>query len=146
MIFKSLLPIATNKDDEQIIEYSDAKKGVHRVARLEGDRITGALFVGSERPALGREWVSKLFGADAIAPMERNALLAGRMPDAGAINDRLICSCFSVGLAAITTAISEQKAVTAADIGRVLQAGTGCGSCLPEIKEILDDVLPRAAE
>ena len=72
--------------------------------------------------------------------------LAGRMPDAGAINDRLICSCFSVGLAAITTAISEQKAVTAADIGRVLQAGTGCGSCLPEIKEILDDVLPRAAE
>jgi len=146
MIFKSLLPIATNKDDEQIIEYSDAKKGVHRVARLEGDRITGALFVGPERPALGREWVSKLFGADAIAPMERNALLAGRMPDAGAINDRLICSCFSVGLAAITTAISEQKAVTAADIGRVLQAGTGCGSCLPEIKEILDDVLPRAAE
>ena len=69
MIFKSLLPIAANKDDEQIIEYSDAKKGVHRVARLEGDRITGALFVGPERPALGRDWVSKLFGADAIAPM-----------------------------------------------------------------------------
>ncbi|AXO13850.1 nitrate reductase [Thalassospira indica] len=146
ILFKSLLPIAANRDVEQIIEYSDANKGVHRFARLEGDRMTGALFVDPDRPALGRDWVSNLFGADAIAPVERNALLAGRMPDAGAINDRLICSCFSVGLAAISKAISEQNAVTATDIGRLLQAGTGCGSCLPEIKEILDDVLPRAAE
>lgn len=146
ILFKSLLPITAGKDVEQIIEYSDANKGVHRLARLEGDRITGALFVGPDRPALGRDWVSNLFGADAIAPVERNALLAGRMPDAGAINDRLICSCFSVGLAAISNAISKQNAVTATDIGRLLQAGTGCGSCVPEIKEILDDVLPRAAE
>ncbi|WP_287450868.1 (2Fe-2S)-binding protein [Thalassospira sp.] len=49
-------------------------------------------------------------------------------------------------MAAISKAISEQNAVTATDIGRLLQAGTGCGSCVPEIKEILDDVLPRAAE
>ncbi|MBP3124658.1 nitrate reductase [Thalassospira sp. ER-Se-21-Dark] len=146
ILFKSLLPITAGRDVEQIIEYSDANKGVHRFARLEGDRITGALFVGPDRPALGRDWVSNLFGANAIAPVERNALLAGRMPDAGAINDRLICSCFSVGLAAISKAISKQNAVTAIDIGRLLQAGTGCGSCVPEIKEILDDVLPRAAE
>jgi assimilatory nitrate reductase catalytic subunit len=58
----------------------------------------------------------------------------------------LICSCFSVGLAAITRAIHDQNAVSTADIGRLLQAGTGCGSCLPELKEILDDALPRAAE
>jgi assimilatory nitrate reductase catalytic subunit len=146
MMFTSLLPIAANTDDEQVIEYSDSKKGVHRYARLNGDRITGALFIGPDRPALGRDWVSNLFAADLVAPLERNALLAGRMPDAGAVNDRLICSCFSVGLASISNAISEQHAVSTADIGRLLQAGTGCGSCLPEIKEILDDVLPRAAE
>ncbi|MEE3045693.1 MAG: molybdopterin-dependent oxidoreductase [Pseudomonadota bacterium] len=146
MMFKSLLPIAANEDDEQVIEYSDSKKGVHRYARLNGDRVTGALFIGPDRPALGRDWVSNLLATDQVAPLERNALLAGRMPDAGAINDRLICSCFSVGLAAISRAISDQNAVTAADIGRLLQAGTGCGSCLPEIKEILDDALPRAAE
>lgn len=146
MMFKSLLPIAANQDDEQVIEYSDSKKGIHRYARLNGDRITGALFIGPDRPALGRDWVSNLFAANQVAPIERNALLAGRMPDAGAVNDRLICSCFSVGLAAISKAITDQNAVTAADIGRLLQAGTGCGSCLPEIKEILDDALPRAAE
>ena len=145
-MFKSLLPMAANTNDEQIIEYSDSKKGIHRYARLSGDRITGALFIGPDRPALGRDWISNLLAADALATPERNALLAGRMPDAGAINDRLICSCFSVGLAAISKAIVDQNAVSPTDIGRLLQAGTGCGSCLPEIKEILDDALPRAAE
>jgi len=145
-MFKSLLPIAANVDDQQIIEYSDSKKGVHRYARLNGGRITGALFISPDRPALGRDWVSNLLATETLATPERNALLAGRMPDAGAINDRLICSCFSVGLAAISKAIAEQNAVSATDIGRLLQAGTGCGSCLPEIKEILDDALPRAAE
>ncbi|MCK2169039.1 molybdopterin-dependent oxidoreductase [Thalassospira xiamenensis] len=150
-LFKPKLPMAANNigDEnaiEHIIEYNDGKKGVHRYARLNGDRITGALFVGPDRPALGRDWISALLGNDAISGPERNALLAGRMPDAGAINDRLICSCFSVGLAAITRAIHDQNAVSTADIGRLLQAGTGCGSCLPELKEILDDALPRAAE
>ena len=145
-MFKSLLPIATNADDQHIIEYNDTKKGVHRYARLNGGRISGALFISPDRPALGRDWVSNLFTTETVATPERNALLAGRMPDAGAINDRLICSCFSVGLASISKAITEQNAVSATDIGRLLQAGTGCGSCLPEIKEILDDALPRAAE
>ncbi|RCK49845.1 nitrate reductase [Thalassospira profundimaris] len=146
VLFKSLLPVSPHDDHGHIIEYNDTQKGIHRFARLEDNRLTGALFIGRDRPALGRDWVSNLFATDAIAPDERNALLAGRMPAAGALNDRLICSCFSVGLAAITQAISQQNAVTATDIGRLLQAGTGCGSCLPEIKEILDDLLPRAAE
>ena len=149
-LFKSMLPTATNTGPdnipEQIIEYSDGKKGIHRYARLQGERITGALFVGLKRPALGRDWVSTLLGNAAISTPERNALLAGRMPDATAINDRLICSCFSVGLTAITRAIHTQNAVTTADIGRLLQAGTGCGSCLPEIRELVNNALPRAAE
>ncbi|MFH1804713.1 MAG: molybdopterin-dependent oxidoreductase [Pseudomonadota bacterium] len=142
-LFKSLLP---GLPDDEIIEYSDTQKGIHRLARLRDNRLISALFISPDRPSAGRNWISSLFNNDNLDITARGGLLAGRLPEGGNLNDRLICSCFSVGLAAITGAIRDQNAVCTADIGRLLQAGTGCGSCLPELKEILDDALPRAAE
>lgn len=145
-LFKSLLPPVPEDDTGQILEYNDRRRGVHRFASVQDDEVIAALFVAPDRPALNRDWIASLFGEAQLDDSARNALLAGRTPDSSALGDRLVCSCFSVGLASIAMAIRERHAVSVEEIGRLLQAGTGCGSCLPELKEILDDELPRAAE
>jgi len=52
---------------------------------------------------------------------------------------KTVCACFNVGINTIIEAIRQQKLVSVEAIGKALQAGTNCGSCLPELKEILRD-------
>jgi assimilatory nitrate reductase catalytic subunit len=48
----------------------------------------------------------------------------------------IVCACFGVGRNSISEAIA-QGAVTAAEIGTRLKAGTNCGSCIPELKRLI---------
>jgi assimilatory nitrate reductase catalytic subunit len=50
-----------------------------------------------------------------------------------------VCACFSVKRAAIEQAIAGQGLASVAEIGAALRAGTNCGSCIPEIEEMLRD-------
>jgi assimilatory nitrate reductase catalytic subunit len=52
----------------------------------------------------------------------------------------LICACFGVRLAAICDALATGSAASVADIGRTLRAGTNCGSCLPELRDLVERV------
>lgn len=46
-------------------------------------------------------------------------------------------ACFSVGETTIKEAIRNGQAKSVDDIGRCLKAGTNCGSCIPELKQLL---------
>lgn len=142
-IFRSLLG---PHEEGQIIEYSDRQRGVTRLARLVDDQVASALFAAPDRPVLDRNWIASLFGGGALDEGARAGLLVGRTASGTGVSDRLICSCYSVGLAAITDAIQGRQAISVEELGRLLQAGTGCGSCLSELKEIVDETVPRAAE
>jgi len=50
---------------------------------------------------------------------------------------RKVCACFGAGEKIIIETLRTQKLATAADIGVRLKAGTNCGSCLPELKALL---------
>jgi assimilatory nitrate reductase catalytic subunit len=65
------------------------------------------------------------------------SLLAGSAP--GQVQDQspVVCACFSVRRKAIESAIKEHDLSSTAEIGNHLKAGTGCGSCIPEIAKIL---------
>ena len=63
-------------------------------------------------------------------------------PDPGAI----VCSCFSVGVNEIAAAVVSGRAIGVEDVGRLLKAGTNCGSCRSEIRTVVDGVrLERSA-
>jgi assimilatory nitrate reductase catalytic subunit len=53
--------------------------------------------------------------------------------------ETIVCACFKVSLEAVRKAVNSGEARNVGDIGRVLQAGTNCGSCLPELKRIIID-------
>ena len=50
---------------------------------------------------------------------------------------RTVCACFAVGLQAIQNAIRDDSLESVEEIGAALRAGTNCGSCIPELKQIL---------
>lgn len=56
--------------------------------------------------------------------------------DQFAANSRVICSCFRVTEQQISAAI-DKGARSAEDLGRALRCGTNCGSCIPELKQLL---------
>jgi NifU-like protein len=50
----------------------------------------------------------------------------------------LICTCFGVSEEKIENAIQRDAAHTLEDVGRLTNAGTGCGSCQMLIRELID--------
>ncbi|MBK8535293.1 MAG: (2Fe-2S)-binding protein [Candidatus Competibacteraceae bacterium] len=42
-----------------------------------------------------------------------------------------------MGLNTLTTAIREQELTTPEAIGATLRAGSNCGSCLPELRQLI---------
>ena len=63
-------------------------------------------------------------------------LLSGRSSEGLVSAGPIVCACFGVGRATICDAIAG-GALTAAEIGAKLKAGTNCGSCLPELKQLI---------
>lgn len=101
------------------------------------------LFVARERGALpGRAELAALLGT-ALDETARRAILAGR--GAGQRSgDILVCACFAVGIATIRRTMAERNLASVGEISALLKAGTNCGSCLPELKQILAAARPAA--
>jgi assimilatory nitrate reductase catalytic subunit len=122
----------------EVAEYADESRGIFRAASFADDRLDGCIFLGPAESAPNSvpPWdaVKALFEADAIGERERQTLLSGRnnLPDPGP----LVCACFAVGLAGIERAVAS-GAATVEKIGKLLRAGTNCGSCVPELKKIV---------
>jgi assimilatory nitrate reductase catalytic subunit len=121
------------------VQSLDPKRGLTRLALIEGGKVKAALFIAREPIALSRGHIAAQIGQ---APTP--GLLAGLpglgTPDPGAT----ICACFNVGVATITRAIADQGLMSVEAIGAALQAGTNCGSCRPELKSLLARQLEAA--
>ena len=125
------------------VEFEDAARGAYRAAWIADGRLMGCLFMGPLETLPGRHWLASLFDEPTLSAADRMALLSGRppagVPDAG----RTVCSCFGVGentiIDAITAGATASNAVTAA-----CQAGGNCGSCLPEIQNLIVQHAPAA--
>ncbi|MDB5412400.1 MAG: nitrate reductase [Rubritepida sp.] len=109
--------------------------GEHRAAWLRDGALVATLFLGPDHLLPPREWLLSLFAADAIGSAARHALLAGALPD-GPPPSPTICACHGVNGATIRAAI-EAGARDVAAIGAATCAGTGCGSCKPELTALL---------
>ncbi|MCG3135453.1 MAG: hypothetical protein HMLKMBBP_03109 [Planctomycetes bacterium] len=49
------------------------------------------------------------------------------------------CTCFHVPTEAIRAAVRSMRLGTVEEIGRAVRAGTGCGSCRPELEKLLGE-------
>jgi assimilatory nitrate reductase catalytic subunit len=130
----------------EIAEYIDVPRGLYRVAAFAQGRLEGCLFVGPAGAAPQWDAAKAMFASDAVAPGQRRMVLAGKsadgLPDAGPV----VCSCFGVGLEAIRATLRSGAAANVEEIGRALRAGTNCGSCLPELRRIVQASVPAGTQ
>jgi assimilatory nitrate reductase catalytic subunit len=92
-----------------------------------------------------RGWLGSLFEAQAVSAADRLSLLAGRPADGSASVGPIVCACFGVGRDALARVIASRQLTTASEIGKLLKAGTNCGSCVPELNALLEALRPAVA-
>jgi len=120
----------------ELISYSDPKKQVYRYAALTGGRLEACVFFATPRASFPESRQAERWLGEKIEPARRFSLLAGA--EGGAVPaGKTVCACFSVGERAILAAIRAKKLTTVEEIGAAVRAGTNCGSCIPELKQLL---------
>ncbi|MFG1463917.1 molybdopterin-dependent oxidoreductase [Xanthobacter sp. DSM 24535] len=125
-------------------ELMDLPGGQYRTAAFDAaGRLVFALLMGPPDAPQAWDALAGLLGDEAVSPEDRRILLSGRRAGARGACGPLVCSCFGVPRGAITEAIAAGDRDAAA-IGARLKAGTNCGSCLPELRQILQEVLVPA--
>jgi assimilatory nitrate reductase catalytic subunit len=127
------------------IELTDVAGGRYRGARVEGDALQACVFVATAKWLPSRNWLATLFGSQKISDADRLAILAGRAPKGALETGPIVCSCFAVGRSTLLRAIRGDKLISVEQIGKALNAGTNCGSCIPELKGLLFESTPRDA-
>ena len=126
--------------DGNWLEYLDTGTGQYRAARLAGGRLESCLFVAPERRLLPDiAWLQGLFNNDRLEKSERTHLLAGRCADSAGDQGAVVCSCFVVRQNTIINSIIQNNIIDVKEVGRLLGAGTNCGSCIPELRELLQN-------
>lgn len=122
------------------LEVSDKRRGLLRVAVVFDGALEACLFLACDIAALPPESaVVPMLGAP-VPDSARAKILSGRMYSATANEGPKVCACFGVTRDAIRHAIVTHHLTSTAQIRELLRAGGNCGSCVPEIEEILRDV------
>ena len=129
--------------DADWLEYEDRSAGVYRGAHVVGERIEACVFL-SPRPELpARSWLAGLFAQEHLPDIDRVGLLVGELSGPGIDTGPMVCSCFGVGRNTLCEAIRTQGFEHPAQITASLRAGGNCGSCVPELRQLIAEV--RAA-
>ncbi len=123
--------------------YTDTSQSRYRYAYVDQQTLTACLFIEADHTLPPRNWLVSLFNIpDKLTKEVRSSLLAAKPKEGGEDCGETICSCFNVGINTITTAIKEKDLKSIDAIGECLKAGTNCGSCKPELKQILAQNMP----
>ena len=123
--------------DGDWLEYNDPNAGSYRAAAIVDKRLHGCILISRSWRLPDPGWLATLFEKDQISRGERLNLLSGLPPKGQQDVGRIVCSCFNVGEKSILQAIRDNDLENVEQIGQMLSAGTGCGSCLPELKVLL---------
>ena len=123
--------------DGEWLDFADPAHGRYRGACLVDGRLAACLFVGPGPDLPRSSWLAGLFNEAMVDALDRTCLLAGRPPRGRKDAGETVCACFQVGLNTIVEAVREGGLGSVEAVGAALQAGTNCGSCVPEIARIL---------
>ena len=126
------------------IEYQDRDGGVYRGAWFRDGALAACVCIAPRPELPSRTWLAELMQQVSLSGMQRASLLAGRPMDPAADAGPTVCACFAVGRNTLTQAIAG-GCTSVAQLGQKLKAGTNCGSCLPELRALVEAAAAAAA-
>ena len=131
--------LCAHEDKVSWMEYFDPSAKRYRAARLVDDQLESCIFISPDQHLPNRDWLMALFDKENLNDKDKAFLLSGRPGEASDDAGVSICACFGVGRNTILKAIVEDKLDSVDAIGKALQAGTNCGSCIPELAALLKE-------
>ncbi|MGZ4665588.1 MAG: nitrite reductase large subunit NirB, partial [Frankiaceae bacterium] len=137
---------ATTADALELV-FSDSVEGVYKklVVTDDGKRLLGGMLVGDAsayaalRPLVGSGLPLPDDPAALILPSGQPAGHGAPLPD-----EAHVCSCNNVTAGCIRDSVRTQGCATVAAVKTCTKAGTGCGSCVPLVKSLVDAELSAA--
>ena len=130
--------LCQHAEEVEWTEYYDPAVNRYRAARIENGRLESCIFIGPDFSLPERDWLLKLFKDNQLNEIDRKSVLTGKPVSGEKDAGKTVCACFNVGINTLVDAIKSKKLTTPEQVGELLRAGTNCGSCLPEIKEIIN--------
>jgi assimilatory nitrate reductase catalytic subunit len=128
----------------QCWESQNTSAGEFRILAHDGDRLLACAYLSPRADLPSRGWLGRVFERELLSEADWTGLKLGYSVDPQDDVGPLVCSCFSVGRNTIVEQVREQGLSSVEAVGRVLCAGTNCGSCQPEIRQLIEEA--RLAE
>ncbi|MGF1756845.1 molybdopterin-dependent oxidoreductase [Photobacterium sagamiensis] len=125
------------------LSFNGSGKGQYRYASIEQQRLRSCYLVAHNLQQQDLEWLQNLLDEPIDDTVERS-LISGTAEGKLAAG-KTVCACKQVGKNTICQAIREQNLNSVEQISACTGAGTGCGSCEPELQLILDEQLIESA-
>jgi nitrite reductase (NADH) large subunit len=132
----------------QSIAINDTHKGIYKRINIsaDGKTLLGGILVGE---AEQYNMLLQTFKNKVILPPNPEEIILGARgggTDAGAgvttlPDDALICSCEAVTKGMICNSVSEAGCETLDAIKKCTKAGTGCGGCVPMLKDLMQHTM-----
>ncbi len=133
---------AMQAEGEQRIAFSHGGRKQYRALFTSGDAIKLAVFAAEKRQDLSASAFIESLLIHEVSADSWKLLQASADDGSG---ERIICSCHQVSESRIVAAIKNGAASHEA-LGKALGCGTKCGSCIPELKQTIGNVLSKTTE
>jgi nitrite reductase (NADH) large subunit len=139
----------TSAAGAQVVSFYDGPGGVYKKLVLDaaGKRLLGGVLVGD---ASDYAELHRLSQSDAALPARPAALVAPARAEPPArrgldalADSATICTCNNVAKGTICARIAADQLTSVAAVQSATRAGTGCGSCVPLVAELLVKQLER---
>ncbi|GAA5316071.1 MAG: nitrate reductase [Candidatus Pelagadaptatus aseana] len=131
--------VAAQNMTGQEIQFSSPEQGQYRYALMQKDHIEVSYIVASDLQNSDFDWVQSLLDG-AVDTTVQSSILSG-IAEGRLASGRTVCACKQVGKNTICQSIRDHDLSTVEGISEHTSAGTGCGSCVPELQSILDEEL-----
>ncbi|MFL5728472.1 MAG: FAD-dependent oxidoreductase, partial [Cytophagaceae bacterium] len=122
-----------NDPDYEEVVYIDKARRYYKKCIVYQDRLVGAILVGDKSEFL--EFKNFIRDRVELSDKRVSLLLSGKPKDP--VIGKLVCSCNTVGEGNLINEI-KKGCCDLASLCNATGAGTGCGSCRPEVKAILE--------
>ena len=120
--------------DHSAIVYDDPRRGISKRALVRNGELIGVRLAGE---TLAQEWLKEILSDGSLEPeLVRWAVAPlGRRPGVVPAKSRVVCQCADVSEAEIVADLGT--GATLATLQAKRKCGTFCGSCLPELRQLI---------
>jgi ferredoxin-nitrate reductase len=130
-----IIEIPAGSADYEEVTFIDKAKHYYKKCIIYNDRLVGAILIGDKSEFL--EFRDLIANGIELSEKRLALLRSGKISEP--VLGKLVCSCNNVGKGNLEKAIKE-GCTDFAQICLKTGAGTGCGSCRPEVRMVLENI------